>query len=137
MKDTFFDRIALLLWRDRDGYDPATGTVGEKNNISMRTKLRAIRYRVVRLLSNGGLWIAFIGGGFAVLAALIPLYVGVSKPAEQVNPGVGELRLNCVEQRDGVLMCRKVGYGQNNVTTSGNAVGADDRLPLNNGTAKK
>lgn len=137
MKDTFFDRIALLLWRDRDGYDTTTGTMGEQHNISMRTRLRAVRYRVVPLLLNGRLWLAFIGGGFAVLAAVIPLYVASTKPAEQVNANTGELRLNCVEQGNGILMCRRAVGVDNKVTAGSNTVGTNDGAALNHGAEKK
>lgn len=127
MADTWRDKIALLLWRDRDGYDPATGTVGEQHNVSMRTRLRASRKRMASALLNGPLWLGILAGAFAVLAALLPGYVDRTKADQQVNAGAGELRLNCIQQTDGILICRPVGGAQDKVVTGANTEGLDSQ----------
>lgn len=125
MADTWRDKIALLLWRDRNGYDPTTGTVGEQHNVSLRTRLRASRKRIVGALLNGPLWLGILAGGFTVLAALLPGYVDRTKADQQVNAGAGELRLNCVQQADGILICRPVGRAQDKVVPGANTEGLD------------
>lgn len=112
VNDTWRDKIALFLWRDRDGYDPTTGTLSEDHNVSMWTRCRPVRARLVGFILNGNLWLGFMAGGFTVLAALLPGYMDRAKTSEQVNANAGEVRLNCIQQLDGVLLCRPVGGAQ-------------------------
>jgi hypothetical protein len=134
--DTWRDKIALFLWRDRYSYDPSTGTVGDDNNVSLWTSSRTVRERLVGLVLNGNLWLGFMAGGFAVLAALLPGYVDRPKPSEQVNSNAGELRLNCIQQPDGILICRPVGWAQDQIITGTKPVDVNDSRSLNDdGTA--
>ncbi|OMG89854.1 hypothetical protein [Achromobacter xylosoxidans] len=113
-----FDRIALYLWRDRYDYDPTRGCPGEQNNISLWTKLHPTRKRLIAVLLNGPLWLAFIGGGFAIGAALLPGYLDSIKTHQQVNTNAGELLLRCVQEANHVLRCRPISDGQDEIVSS-------------------
>ncbi|AWP75717.1 hypothetical protein B7P10_15145 [Bordetella bronchiseptica] len=112
-----FDRIALFLWRDRYDYDPTRGCPGEQNNISLWTRLRPARKRLIAVLLNGQLWLAFIGGMFALGAALLPGYLDRVKTDQQVNTNAGELLLRCVQEANHVLRCRPVSDGQDEIVS--------------------
>lgn len=104
----WLDRIALFLWRDRYDYDPAIGRPGAQHNVSLWTRLAPARKRLQRLLLNGPLWLAFLAGAFAIAAALLPMYLdGGRKSDQQVDAGARELLLKCIEQSEGVFLCRR------------------------------
>jgi hypothetical protein len=115
---TILDRIALLLWRDRGEYEPATGGMSADHNVSLWTRSKPTRLRLIGFLLNGSLWLGIMAGGFAVGAALLPVYLnGIAKPNEQVNPVAGEFLLKCVQEANGVLSCRKIEAGDNDIIT--------------------
>ena len=132
MKESLFDRIALWLWRDRHDYDPAIGGPSAKHNVSLWTRWAPKRKRLFGAIWNGQLWIAFIGGGFAILAAILPMYLDArSKADQQVDTVPGELLLHCIKQPDGILTCRELVNRDNKVIPAANG----DRLN-HDGTAK-
>lgn len=124
-----FDRIALYLWRDRYDYDPTSGCPGEQNNISLWTRLRPARKRLIAVLLNGQLWLAFIGGMFALGAALLPAYLDRVKTDQQVNTNAGELLLRCVQEADHVLRCRPLPDGQNEIVSGMDGPSLDSDRP--------
>jgi hypothetical protein len=124
-----FDRIALYLWRDRYDYDPTRGCPGEQNNISLWTKLHPTRKRLIAVLLNGPLWLAFIGGGFAIGAALLPGYLDSIKTHQQVNTNAGELLLRCVQEANHVFRCRPVSDGQDEIVSSTDGASLDSNRP--------
>ncbi|AWP87287.1 hypothetical protein B7P00_17175 [Bordetella bronchiseptica] len=124
-----FDRIALYLWRDRYDYDPTRGCPGEQNNISLWTRLRPARNRLIAVLLNGQLWLAFLGGGFAIGAALLPGYLDRVKTGQQVNTNAGELLLRCVQEANHVLRCRPVSDGQDEIVSGVDGPSLDSNRP--------
>ncbi|KDC72856.1 hypothetical protein L513_3581 [Bordetella bronchiseptica MBORD632] len=124
-----FHRIALYLWRDRYDYDPTRGCPGEQNNISLWTRLRPARNRLIAVLLNGQLWLAFLGGGFAIGAALLPGYLDRVKTGQQVNTNAGELLLRCVQEANHVLRCRPVSDGQDEIVSDVDGPSLDSNRP--------
>jgi hypothetical protein len=129
MKDSFWDRIALRLWRDRDDYDLAISTQGAKHNISAWTRWKPGRQRLIGALLNGQLW---LGVAFAVTAAVIPMYLQrLSETDKKVQAHTGKLQLECVQEPDGVLTCRQIGKRDNHVIPFTDSNRADDNGALN------
>lgn len=117
---TIRDRIALLLWRDIDGYDPATGSVGNDRNISLFTRCRqAKRWLVAGWIANWKWWVTTIIATCAVAATIVPLYLNLSKPAEQVDADAWKLALRCVEQGKCIIRIEPVRGRDNQVITGG------------------
>jgi hypothetical protein len=101
MPDSFRDRIALLLWRDRDGYDPATGCVGDSQNISLRTRFRQFKSWFCKGLRNHWrFWITTTVAICALIAAIAPLYLNIAKPAQKMDASTKELLRECLKQSD-------------------------------------
>lgn len=101
------DRIALLLWRDVDGYDPATGEVSKLHNISLRTKWRRRIERVRKWLRINWKWL--------VTTAMTAITLGVllydhtfPKAHQEVKSNSGKLVFQCVQERNGVLTCSQL-----------------------------
>ncbi len=103
---TIRDRIADLLWRDRDGYDPTTGQVGDQRNVSALGWLRTKRHSAGGKLRKAGPWLIPTAVSTATAVA-VPLYLDhrATEAGQQVNANTGELRLKCVQQPDGILAC--------------------------------
>lgn len=96
---SLFDRVALLLWRDRDGYEPELGRVGDRHNVSVLTRLRSFKRWFVKAWgANWKWWVTTFIACAAVAATIAPLYMNLPKPAEQMNAHAWELALRCVEQ---------------------------------------
>ena len=115
------------MWRDRYEYDPATGAVGANNYVSPWTRWRPARQRLLRACFNGPVWSALIGATAALGAVYLADYLNRGKAQQQVQPNAGELHLQCVQQRDGVLACRQIGTGKDKVITRTDRADAKDR----------
>lgn len=104
------DWLALYLWRDRGGYDPATGSMTEDYRRSLRTRFRAWRYTHAGWFGRSAYWLVptLIALATAVAVGLFPYYLNPAKPDQQVQPDAGELLLRCTKEGDGVLRCRPV-----------------------------
>ncbi len=109
-RDSAWDRLALLLWRDRDGYDEATQTVTEMNNISLRTRFRDWRRVAWRGVKADRSWIVpmLVGVGAALATTWATLNYDRIKTEKQMKADAGEILLKCRQDRDGVYACRKV-----------------------------
>ncbi|QND84584.1 Uncharacterized protein ChrSV_2358 [Chromobacterium vaccinii] len=114
-----FEKIALLLWRDRYSYDPASRRVTQDHNVSLLTRSRRRLAGLAEKTGASPLMLAIIGGLFAIGAALIPLYLDRAKAGEQVNPNAGELLLRCTQKPDKVLVCHQIN-GKDQVVTGAN-----------------
>lgn len=98
------DRIALLLWRDVDGYQPELGSVGNHHNVSLFTRFRQARTWFSQGWAiNWKWWVTTIIATCAVAAAIIPLYLNVTESRKQVDARGGELLLKCVEERKCII----------------------------------
>lgn len=105
-KDTLRDRIALFLWRDRNGYQPSTGrVVGELQNTSLLTRARLLIRFLKRVLAAHWRWLVTTLIALAALALSYDLHQAEAE--KKMNAPPGELTLKCVEQAHGVLACRK------------------------------
>lgn len=120
------DKIALLLWRDVDGYQPELGSVGDHHNVSLLTRCRQVRSWFARGWAiNWKWWVTTIIATCAVAAAIVPLYLNVAKPTEQVNARGGELLLKCVEERKCIIRIEPVPQRNNKVISSPDGNGRD------------
>lgn len=104
------ERIATFLWRDRGGYDPATGAMTQDYRRSLLTRWRDWRYRRRGTLLRAFPWLmpALIGAAAAFGAAFAPVYLS-DKAHEQVDAHTGEFILQCVHHPDDIdiLVCRR------------------------------
>ncbi|WP_440216250.1 hypothetical protein [Chromobacterium piscinae] len=103
-----FEKIALLLWRDRYSYDPVARRVTQDHNVSLLTRGKRRLAGLAAMTGASPLMLAIIGGLFAIGAALIPLYLDRAKTSEQMNSNAGELQLRCTQKPDKVLVCRPI-----------------------------
>lgn len=117
MRDNWWDKIALYLWRDRGGYDPATGGMSEDYNRSLRSRFRHWRYLRRGTIERCAPWLvpALIGSGAAIGAVFLSNHLDRPKAGEQVKIDPGELLLKCSKEGGDVLRCRPVLNGQHQV----------------------
>lgn len=110
-KDGLRDRIALMLWRDRDGYDPATGRVTKLDNVSLLTRLRIGCGRAVSWFAVHMGWLipTLVAAAVTLLAARMAIDHDIAKAKQEVKADAGEILLKCRQDRQGVLTCRKAG----------------------------
>lgn len=108
-RDSLGDRIALFLWRDRCGYDPATGEVTKQHNVSALTRIRGGLSGLRKFVWTDRSWlvptILSIAAAFATTWATIN-YDRV-KTQQQMKADAGEILLKCRQDRNGVYACRK------------------------------
>lgn len=124
------DRIALLLWRDVDGYQPETGGLGDHHNVSLRTRCRqARRWFAAGWHANWKWWVTTLIATSAAAAAIVPLYINAAKPAEQVKSGEWELLLKCVEQRKCIVRVEPFREADDHVITGTNSERRDQDGP--------
>ncbi|MGV8869305.1 MAG: hypothetical protein ACOH2S_20490 [Janthinobacterium svalbardensis] len=120
------DRIALLLWRDIDGYQPELGRQGDHHNVSLLTRCRqARRWFAQGWAANWKWWVTTIIATCAVAAAIVPLYLNVAKPREQVDARGGELLLKCVEQRKCIIRIEPIPQRDDKIIPSADGNGRD------------
>jgi hypothetical protein len=120
------DKIALLLWRDVDGYQPELGSVGNDHNISLLTSCRHARsWLADGWITNWKWWVTTIIATCAVAAAIVPLYLNVAKSGEQVDARGGELLLKCVEERKCIIRIEPIPQRNNKVVASPDGNGRD------------
>lgn len=120
------DKIALLLWRDVDGYQPEVGSVGNHHNVSLLTRCRQARSWLSQgWAANWKWWITTIIATCAVAAAIVPLYLNVTKPSEQVDARGGELLLKCVEERKCIIRIEPIPQRDDKIVVSPNGNGRD------------
>lgn len=120
------DRIALLLWRDVDGYQPELGSVGNHHNVSLLTRYRHARSWFARgWAANWKWWITTIIATCAVAAAIVPLYLNVAKTGEQVDGRSGELLLKCVEERKCIIRIEPIPQRDDKIVSGANGNGRD------------
>ena len=113
------DKIALLLWRDVDGYQPELGSVSNHRNVSLLTRFRqARRWFAEGWAANWKWWVTTIIATCAVAAAIAPLYLNVTKPSEQVDARGGELLLQCVEERKCIIRIEPIPQRHDKVIAS-------------------
>ena len=120
------DRIALLLWRDVDGYQPELGSAGDHHNVSLLTRCRHARSWFARgWAANWKWWITTIIATCAVAAAIVPLYLNVAKTGEQVDGRSGELLLKCVEERKCIIRIEPIPQRDDKIVSGANGNGRD------------
>ena len=120
------DRIALLLWRDVDGYQPELGSVGNHHNVSLLTRCRQVRSWFARGWAvNWKWWVTTIIATCAVAAAIVPLYLNVAKTGEQVDGRSGELLLKCVEERKCIIRIEPIPQRDDKIVSGANGNGRD------------
>lgn len=120
------DRIALLLWRDVDGYQPELGSAGDHHNVSLLTRYRHARSWFARgWAANWKWWVTTIIATCAVAAAIVPLYLNVAKPSEQVDARGGELLLKCVKERKCIIRIEPIAQRNDKVVASPDGNGRD------------
>lgn len=118
------ESIALLLWRDVDGYQPELGSVGNHHNVSLLTRFRQARsWFAEGWATNWKWWVTTIIATCAVAAAMVPLYLNVAKPGEQVDARGGELLLKCVEERKCIIRIEPIPQRNDKVVVSPDANG--------------
>ncbi|MCY0910882.1 hypothetical protein OTB17_04145 [Massilia sp. H27-R4] len=123
----FIDRVALLLWRDVNGYEVGTGRVGDHNNVSLLTRFRQARSWFANgWAANWKWWVTTIIATSAVAAAIVPLYLNVAKPSEKMDARGGELLLKCVEERKCIIRIEPLGQRNNDVLPSAHGHRFDD-----------
>ncbi|PLY41192.1 hypothetical protein CSZ94_17350 [Janthinobacterium sp. ROICE36] len=122
------DRIALLLWRDVDGYQPELGSQGDHHNVSLLTRCRQARSWLAQgWAANWKWWVTTTIATCAVAAAIVPLYLNVAKPREQVDARSGELLLKCVEQRKCIIRIEPIPQRDDKIVASPDGNGRDDQ----------
>ena len=123
------DRIALLLWRDVDGYQPELGCNGDHHNVSLLTRCRHARGWLAKgWIANWKWWVTTIIATCAVAAAIVPLYLNVAKSGEQVDGRGGELLLKCVEERKCIIRIEPIPERNDDVVPSADDNGRDHQL---------
>lgn len=118
------NRIALLLWRDVDGYQPELGSVGNHHNVSLLTRFRQARTWFSQGWAiNWKWWVTTIIATCAVVAAIVPLYLNVTESRKQVDARGGELLLKCVEERKCIIRIEPIPQRNDKVVVSPDANG--------------
>lgn len=118
------NRIALLLWRDVDGYQPELGSVGNHHNVSLLTRFRQARTWFSQGWAiNWKWWVTTIIATCAVAAAIVPLYLNVTESRKQVDARGGELLLKCVEERKCIIRIEPIPQRNDKVVVSPDANG--------------
>lgn len=120
------DRIALLLWRDVDGYQPELGSVGNHHNVSLLTRLRQARSWFSQGWAiNWKWWVTTIIATCAVAAVIVPLYLNVAESRKQVDARGGELLLKCVEERKCIIRIEPIPQRNDKVVARPDSNGRD------------
>ncbi len=121
------DKIALLLWRDVDGYQVELGCVGDHHNVSLLTRCRHARGWIADgWIANWKWWVTTIIATCAVAAAIAPLYLNVAKTSEQVDGRGGELLLQCVEERKCIIRIEPIPPRDDKIIPGADGNGRDD-----------
>jgi hypothetical protein len=108
-EDTWRDKIALFLWRDRNEYDPSYGTVTH-NHLSLKGRIVKARKALAEWERDRQAWFAplVITSGIALVVLFFPYlrgYLGLPETREQMDSHAGELLLRCTQEANQILRC--------------------------------
>lgn len=110
-RDSLWTRIALALWRDRGGYDPATGGMSQDHNVSLLTRARHAARQIAQGVARERSWLfpTIISTVVSVAVCLAAIHYDIAKTQQQMKADAGEILLKCRQDRNGVYACRKIG----------------------------